>query len=55
MIELKPVKKTNYVFEPGDCVCGYCGWKPEDVWDDSPEGFKRIDGVWTCDHCEGVE
>jgi hypothetical protein len=38
-------------FEPGSVCCQYCGWRPEDRWDDSPEGFVREGSRWTCDEC----
>jgi hypothetical protein len=31
--------------------CQYCGWKAEDPWDESPEGFSIIDGECLCDEC----
>lgn len=39
------------MFEPGCIQCACCGWKPEDPWDDSPEGFKFND-QWECGECQ---
>lgn len=40
------------MFEPGCIQCSECGWKPEDPWDDSPEGFTytQLCG-WLCEPC----
>jgi hypothetical protein len=35
----------------GGVQCAYCGWKAEDVWDDSPEGFLDSDGECVCEAC----
>jgi len=51
-------KNKRYSFEPGSICCAYCGWRPEDRWDDAPEGFMRDEhGEWVCGEgkCQGEE
>lgn len=45
------------MFEQGCIQCACCGWRPEDGWDDSPEGFDFVQygdlgGQWECDDCQ---
>ena len=39
-------------FEPGCIRCADCGFKPEDPWDDAPEGFDyETFEQWMCEAC----
>jgi hypothetical protein len=40
------------MFEPGCIRCAKCGQKPEDPWDDAPEGFEYNEGWWCVEHNE---
>ena len=41
------------MFEPGCIQCSECGHKPEDPWDDAPEGFYWTFLLgWICKDCE---
>lgn len=43
------------MFESGCIQCSQCGFKPDDAWDDSPEGFTYTQLVgWVCDECMGT-
>lgn len=41
-------------FEPGKIVCQECRHKPEDPWDEAPEGFVSWQGLgeWYCEDCD---
>ena len=41
------------MFEPGCIHCAYCGWKPDDPWDTSPDGFAYddVNKEWACTEC----
>ena len=42
------------MFEPGCIQCSECGHKPEDLWDDAPEGFTYTQFLgWLCEDCGG--
>lgn len=46
------------MFEPGCIKCNCCGFKPDDPWDDCPDGFVFAEdrffppqGDWLCTDC----
>lgn len=55
-----PKSQNVSYFEPGCICCAGCGWRPDDQWDTSPEGFTFVaypspeypnSGQWECDEC----